>query len=215
MDIIDQFAKLISFLQNLGYLGIFLISLISSLIPFLPLPYLIFVVLSASKYDNFGLIFLGISAGIGGSIGKLTTYFLGRAGNFALSEERKKELEIFRKLSRKYGFIGVLIFAITPLPDDVLYFPLGLGKFDLRAFLIANLIGKSLLAIFVAYLSKTYYNLARAIAGESLDFMITLIAMIGALILSFILLKIKWSKVVEILQKEGIKGLFKNLKEII
>jgi membrane protein DedA with SNARE-associated domain len=214
MDLSDLFRNFIEQIIGLGYVGIFLISLIASSIPFLPLPYLILVVLTASQYDYLDLFIYCLMAGLGGSIGKLTTYYLGRTTNLALSEEKKKQLEFFRKITRKYGTIGVFIFAITPLPDDILYFPLGVGKFDFKRFFFANMLGKILLVMIVGFLSKTYYNIAKDIAGESLNFQVTIIAIIFAIILTILLLKINWYNTYTILEKEGVKGLVKNFRKV-
>lgn len=214
MDLFDLFRNFIGEIIKLEYAGIFIISLIVSSIPFLPLPYLILVVITASKYEYFELFIYCLMAGLGGSIGKLTTYYLGRTTNLALSKEKKKELEFFRKIARKYGTIGVFIFAITPLPDDILYFPLGVGKFDFKRFFIANMLGKILLVMIVGFLSKTYYDTAKSIAGESLNLQITIIAIIFAIILTILLLKINWYNVYTILEKEGVKGLIKNFRKV-
>jgi len=214
VDLLSSFEAFIDTLLGLGYVGIFLISLIASSIPFLPLPYLIIIVISASKYDLWGLILLSAIAGLGGSIGKLTTYFLGRGANLALNTEKRKQLEIFRKMSRKYGMIAIFLFALTPLPDDVLYFPIGVGKFDFKRFFIANLAGKVTLSVIVGLISKAYYNIASIYVGESLNLTVSIIAIIAAILLTIILLLINWTKVYEITQKEGICGLLRNIREI-
>ncbi len=214
LSIIDLFQNLLDYLRNLGDLGIFLISLIGSGIPFFPLPYLLVVIFEAQHREFLGLLTLGIAAGLGGATGKLTVYYLGRGIRVALSEERKKEAEFFSKMARKYGAVSVFIFALTPLPDDVLYFPLGVVKFDVKVFLLANLLGKSLLGIFVAFLSGTYFNVVKMLFGEN-GLISSIIAILFALILAFILLRVRWSLVYNILEKEGIRGILKNLRRII
>ena len=68
---------LYGFALQYGYAGVFLISLLGSLVPFLPVPYLVVVILLSSKLDP---LTLGVLAGIGGSLGKITSYILGRSG---------------------------------------------------------------------------------------------------------------------------------------
>jgi len=215
MDPLDYLWQILNSLLQLGLTGVFLISFLGSIIPFLPLPYLAIVVILSQEYSNIDLIFLGLSAGIGGGIGKLTTYFIGRALNLKLSEKKKAELKIFSSLIKKYGTLGVFIFALTPLPDDVLYFPLGLAKFSFLRFFIPNLIGKTILAIFVAMLGHYYFEIAKNFFGESESILINLIAISFMIIITIFLLKIKWSKVYEIVQKEGICGLIKQWRNII
>ncbi len=217
LDLTNIFNYVLESLQNMGFLGIFLISLIGSLIPFLPLPYLAFVVLLAQKFNGIDLFLLGFSAGIGGSLGKLTTYGLGVLSYKTLPENKKEELKFFNMIIKKYGVIGVFIFAITPLPDDVLYFPLGLAKYNIKYFLIANMLGKTLLAIGVAYLSKFYFERAKYFLSSNDTLLTTIIAIIAMSIITIILLKMKWKITYEILQEEGCKGLLKirNIKRII
>ncbi len=214
MSIIETIQEFIHFLISLGDLGIFLISLLGSAIPFFPLPYLLLVILEARNRDFLGLIILGIIAGAGGAIGKITSYYLGRGARFALSEESKKELEFLSKIARKYGAIAIFIFAVSPLPDDALYFPLGVMKFDIKVFLIINALGKIMLSTLVAFLSGIYYNVIGIFFGET-DWISPLMAISFALILTLVLLRIKWSLVFAILEKEGIKGILKNLRKII
>jgi hypothetical protein len=69
----------------------------------------------------------------------------------------------------------------------------------------------------VAYLSKFYFEIVKYFLGNESIGIGTIIAIIAMTIITIILLKIKWKKVYEILQKEGWKGLLKiqNIKSII
>jgi len=76
------------------------------------------------------------------------------------------------------------------------------------------MLGKILLVMIVGFLSKTYYDTAKSIAGESLNLQITIIAIIFTIILTILLLKINWYNVYTILEKEGVKGLIKNFRKV-
>jgi len=119
----DAYSSLFGALQSYGYLGAFMISVLGSLVPFLPVPYLIPIVLMAKILDP---LILGVAAGVGGALGKITSYLLGRFGRRFLSEKRRRRMSILGRAVEKYGVAAVFLFALTPLPDDVIYIPVGL-----------------------------------------------------------------------------------------
>jgi membrane protein YqaA with SNARE-associated domain len=145
-----------------GYLGVFVASLAGSVIPFLPVPYLIVVVLLSGSLDP---ITLGVVAGLGGAIGKATSYFLGRSGYLASGPGTKRRLEFLGRFTRKYGALGVFIFAVTPLPDDIYLVPMGMVKFPFWRFMLATVLGKVILSTAVAYFGRGYFQLARFYIG--------------------------------------------------
>lgn len=95
-------ADLVSLLEalavNYGYSGVFLASLAGSLVPFLPVPYLIVVVLLSGTLDSF---VLGIVAGIGGALGKTSSHLLGKSGYLLPGRGTRKNLEFFGTFTRR------------------------------------------------------------------------------------------------------------------
>lgn len=208
----DFYHSLFTFLQAHGYLGAFLISVLGSLIPFLPLPYLMPIVLMAGQLDPF---FLGISAGVGGAVGKLTSYGLGRFGRRFLGEERRKKINVFGEAIGKYGAAAVFLFALTPLPDDVIYIPMGLTGLNIAKFMIANVLGKIVLSWIVAYTGRLYFDLAGIFLGEGSNFIATAIAIVVMSMITIIMLKVDWEKVVEEARTGGLlSGIRTMLKSI-
>ncbi|MDG6922006.1 MAG: hypothetical protein JRN67_01780, partial [Nitrososphaerota archaeon] len=116
----DVVTILYDFALQYGYTGVFVVSLIGSIVPFLPVPYLVIVILLSSRLDP---LTLGILAGIGGSLGKITSYALGRSGYALFKPNTRRNMDALRSLVGKYGDIGVFVFAITPLPDDIYLIP--------------------------------------------------------------------------------------------
>ncbi|MEM3021725.1 MAG: VTT domain-containing protein, partial [Candidatus Caldarchaeum sp.] len=147
-----------------GISGVFAVSILGSLIPFLPVPYLFVVVLLSDTIDP---LILGLVAGVGGSLGKITSYTLGRLGYRFLGQDSKNRMDALREIIGKYGDLGVFVFALTPLPDDVYIIPAGMIKLSFTRFLIANTLGKILLATAVAYLGRTYFHYTAILLGES------------------------------------------------
>ncbi len=58
------------FVHQLGYVGVFFTSLAGSVVPFLPVAYLIVVILLSGRLDSLAL---GVVAGVGGALGKATS----------------------------------------------------------------------------------------------------------------------------------------------
>ncbi|MEM4163588.1 MAG: VTT domain-containing protein [Candidatus Caldarchaeum sp.] len=190
-----------------GPAGVFAVSVLGSLIPFLPVPYLFVVVLLSETIDP---LILGLVAGVGGSLGKITSYTLGRLGYRFLGQGSKNRMDALREIIGKYGDVGVFVFALTPLPDDVYIIPAGMIKLSFARFLIANTLGKILLATAVAYLGRTYFHYTAIFLGESS--LISVIFAIAAMtVITVILLRVDWELALKIVRESGWRGVFKNL----
>ncbi|MCS7142828.1 MAG: VTT domain-containing protein [Aigarchaeota archaeon] len=197
--------------RTYGYVGIFAISIIGSAVPFLPLPYLFVVVLLSNVLDP---IYLGLAAGLGGALGKLTSYAIGRFGYTLLRERTKQRLDIVKRVIGKYGAVGVFIFALTPLPDDIYVIPMGMMRLEFIQFFTALLAGKVLLALFVALAGKYYIVTIELFTGESL-LTATLVGAVGLLVVTILLLRVDWELFVTVAREGGIKGVISNLSRIL
>lgn len=190
-----------------GPAGVFVVSLLGSVLPFVPIPYLFVVVLLSDTVDP---LLLGIVSGLGGSLGKITSYALGRMGYRFLGETRQRRMDALREIIGKYGVIGVFVFALTPLPDDVYIIPAGMMRLNFWRFLIANTLGKIILATLVAVLGRTYFEYARILLGES-TWITTGLAVLAMVIITVILLRTDWETMLQTLKKSGWKGVLQNL----
>jgi len=59
----------------------------------------------------------------------------------------------FQKLVKRYGAGAAFFAAATPIPDDLVYVPLGLAKYNPRKFFVATLTGKLVLCYVIVILS--------------------------------------------------------------
>jgi len=203
---------LLDFVAQYGYAGVFLASVVGSLIPFVPLPYLFIVVLLSDTLDP---LLLGIIAGLGGSLGKITSYFLGRSGYRFFRVSTKKRMDALRSLLGRYGDLGVFIFAVTPLPDDIYIIPIGMMRFDFWRFLLANTAGKVLLAIVVAYLGRAYFELVRFFVGGAATLPAIVAVIIFMVAITFLLLRVDWELTLQVVRKQGWRGVLSNLSAIL
>jgi membrane protein YqaA with SNARE-associated domain len=135
-------------IQAFGYPGIFVVSMLSSASIFLPLPGFIFIIAAAPFLNPFAV---GILAGAGSAVGELTGYVLGKGSHKALKRKDYAWLERGEKwFTKRRGFLFIIIFAATPLPDDVTGILGGMFRYDWRRFLLASFIGKTLLNLALA-----------------------------------------------------------------
>lgn len=141
-----------------GYLGVFFASLIGSASIVFPLPSFAVVIAAGSQLDP---LWVGIVSGIGAAAGELTGYGAGY-GIYHLKKklgkgrkEKKKERKWAKTLNKwfrkDFGFAIVFLFAVSPLPDDIIGIYCGAIRYDVRKFFVAMLIGKIILGIALAY----------------------------------------------------------------
>ena len=164
--------KLIVITQGANYFWALLISfgicfLGSASIGFpVPFPFVLFSLSNSVylKYSNMGLeitqilqtgsfwleiLFLALIGGLGSALGESTGYAVGY-GAKKITEERNSELlsnvDGFGKLilkNQKRTPLYIFLFALTPLPDDILFLPLGMIKYPFWKCIIPGWLGKN------------------------------------------------------------------------
>ena len=153
MDIWDFFPF---FSPEVGYLGLALVSFLGSLIPFVPIPSFILLV-TMSVGDQFDIHILAILAAVTATFAKQIIFYASYGGRRIISEKTKTRMLPFQRLVKKYGAAAAFVAAATPIPDDLVYVPLGLAKYNPRRFFISTLLGKLLLC-YILVLSSLYLS---------------------------------------------------------
>lgn len=183
---------------NYGYFGIFLISLIGALSIFFPLPYTV-VIFWLGSTGTFNPFLIAIAAGIGSAVGELSGYTLGFYGRKVISTERRRKMEFMLKVFDRFGPVAIFLFALTPLPDDLLFIPLGIMHYNLVKAFIPALIGKTCMNFIVAYGGSVTNQLIKQFFGEGSDWIAVLLGGILGIILFIIVMvvmfKIDWEKI--------------------
>jgi membrane protein YqaA with SNARE-associated domain len=140
---------LLSLVNSFGYLGIFILGVISSATLFIPTPAFVIVFLVAPLFNP---VLLGFFAGLGAAIGEMSGYLIGLGGEHVLLKKYKKKLKDVEKHFEKYGAnLIIFIFAATPLPFDVVGLFCGVVKYPLKHFFIATLAGKLVKYWFISF----------------------------------------------------------------
>jgi len=149
LDIWDFFPF---FSSEVGYVGLALVSFFGSLIPFVPIPSFILLI-TMSTGDQFDLHVLALTAAITATVAKQIIFAISYGGRRIISEKTKQRMRPFQKLVKKYGAGAAFFAAATPIPDDLVYVPLGLAKYNPLRFFIATLTGKIVLCYVIVILS--------------------------------------------------------------
>ncbi|HDQ06923.1 MAG TPA: DedA family protein [Candidatus Bathyarchaeota archaeon] len=181
------------FAHQFGYLGVFIISFIGSVSVVFPVPYTIVIYLLGAVLDPF---FVAISGGLGSALGEFSGYALGYYGRTVVSKERRRKMDYMVKIFDRYGPAAIFLFALTPLPDDLLFIPLGVMRYSFLKAFVPAVLGKTLMTFIVAYSGQQSITIIKTLFGESglLGMVITSALLI---IIIVAMIKIDWEKLFE------------------
>ncbi len=205
-----EIQQLTEWMQGLatqyGYFGIFLISLLGAMSIFFPIPYTVVIFTLGAYFDP---VAIAIVAGIGAAIGEFSGYMLGLYGRKLISKERREKMEFMLKVFNRFGPLAIFVFALTPLPDDLLFIPLGILRYDIVKALIPALIGKICMNFIVAYSGRYAVGVIKDIFGEEGDWIAalfgTLLAIVLFIIVMIIMFKVDWEKLFEKYERKRFK----------
>ena len=160
----DIWAWMSDMVINYGYMGAFMISLFGNFTIFFPVPFTITIYAAGVTLDP---IILGLVCGIGSTIGEFSAYLIGRGGRRIIDNRYGDRLESARLLIQRHGMAVIFLFAVLPLPDDLILIPMGMMKYDLRKAMVAMFLGKTIMCMTVAYAGRYSYSFIRDIFASS------------------------------------------------
>jgi membrane protein YqaA with SNARE-associated domain len=189
---------MMSLSEHFGYFGIFLLSLIGAVSIFFPIPYTAVIFAMGAQFEP---LLIAVASGVGSTIGEFSGYLLGFGGRKVLSEKLRKKMSFLVKLLDRFGPLVIFLFALTPLPDDLLFIPLGVLRYNLVRAFVPALIGKFCMSLIVAYSGRFSLQIIRDIFGLEGDWISAVIGFtlgLALLILVFvIMLKVDWEQFFE------------------
>lgn len=137
-------------LEIYGYLGVFIVSLITCSSIVVPVPGWILV---ATMGAILNPLLVGIISGLGGTLGEMTGYLLGYGGRMAI-----ENTTIYNKLvqwMKRWGSVTIFVLALIPNPFfDIAGAAAGLLRFPIWKFIIFGAAGRVPKHIFFAYLGE-------------------------------------------------------------
>ena len=194
-----DFADIFPFAPEGGMLILALVNFFGSLIPFVPLPG--FLLLATMSVGNeYNLHALALISAVSAAIAKQIIFTISFGGRKIMSEKTRKRMRPFERLVKKYGAAAAFVAAATPMPDDIIFIPLGLAKYNPKRFFIATLSGKIVLSYIIVFIS---HHLGFSLVEPFLENIddptpifvgfVVFVAMMTAVIV--LLLKLDWQRI--------------------
>jgi len=147
--------SLFPFASEVGYLALGLVSFFGSLIPFVPIPSFVLLATMAVG-EPFNLHFLAIIAAVTATLAKQIIFYISYHGGKIIKGKTRTRMKPFERLVRRYGGGAAFLAAATPVPDDLVYIPLGIAKYNPRRFFLATLLGKLVLSYVIVFASHFF-----------------------------------------------------------
>jgi len=185
----------LSIAQQYQFLGVFLISFIGAVSIVFPIPYTLVILLLGTGGMN--PLILTFAGGLGSALGEFSGYALGYYGRRIISQERRRKMDFFLKIFDRYGPLAVFLFALTPLPDDLLFIPLGILRYKFWKMFLPCVAGKTLMCSFLAYFGGLFRDIILLVFGEEESWVGMLITTALLVFVLIVLLKVDWEKVFE------------------
>ncbi|MDA9235791.1 VTT domain-containing protein [bacterium] len=146
-----DFTDIFPFAVGDGYIILALVNFFGSLIPFVPLPG--FLLLATMSIGNeYDLHILALVSAVSATAAKQIIFYVSFKGRKIISKKTLKRMRPFQRLVTKYGAAAAFVAAATPMPDDIIFVPLGLAKYNPKRFFISTLVGKIVLSYSIVFL---------------------------------------------------------------
>jgi membrane protein DedA with SNARE-associated domain len=136
-------------------------------------------------------------------LAKIIIFIASYYGRNILSNKTKTNMQPLQKLLSKYGAIGAFLAALTPIPDDLIYIPLGLAKYSAKKFAIATFLGKFIFGEIIVwgtvFLGRPIMEevLSVSDASNQLSTIVVAVLTVALLILVlFFTFKVDWGKII-------------------
>ena len=187
----EFFATLFS---GYTYPFVFFIIFVISVIPILTPPTWIVIVSAYSLNDQLNPILLSMIGASAAIAGRLILLQLSTAGRKAINDHRKNSLDRFRKYleKKRYGYlIGTLLFALLPLPSNMLFISYGLMKAKSIGIVVGFWLGRFIAYFIMINLSQYFFNSFKDILNAD-TLSLIFIDIVGILMTVFMLL-IDWN----------------------
>ena len=190
MDLWGWMAQIV---QQYGYAGAFLISIVGNFTVFLPVPYAITIYTFGATLDP---LLLGIASGLGSTIGEFSAYLIGVGGRKVLEERYGSRFDTAKLLVEKHGMLIIFVFALLPHPDDIIFVPLGMMNYDLKKALAAAFLGKLGMSWVLAYAGRYSFSFIKNLF-DSGGYLGGIVSTILLIVIIIALIKVDWTRFID------------------
>ncbi len=185
----------------LSYINILIVSFITSIILFVPIPY-VPVLIATSFNEKLDPNLIALISTVGVTAGRSIIFLASYYGRKILKDRTKEKMIPLQRLLMRYGWIGAFISAITPFPpDDMIIILLGIAKYNPLKFVIANFAGKLIANMAVVWGAVLMGKpLIEQIFAQSqsplLLIVISVISVASVVLIIYSLIKVDWAKII-------------------
>lgn len=187
--------------EILSYINILVVSFITSIILFVPIPY-VPVLIATSFNEKLDPNLIALISTVGVTAGRSIIFLASYYGRKILKDRTKEKMIPLQRLLMKYGWIGAFISAITPFPpDDMIIILLGIAKYNPLKFVIANFAGKLIANMAVVWgavlMGKPLIEQIFAQSQSPLMLIvISAISVASVVLVIYSLIKVDWAKII-------------------
>ncbi len=185
----------------LSYINILIVSFITSIILFVPIPY-VPVLIATSFNEKLDPNLIALISTVGVTAGRSIIFLASYYGRKILKDRTKEKMIPLQRLLMRYGWIGAFISAITPFPpDDMIIILLGIAQYNPLKFVIANFAGKLIANMAVVWGAILMGKpLIEQIFAQSqsplLLIVISAISVASVVLIIYSLIKVDWAKII-------------------
>jgi len=141
-------------LQNLGYVGVFLVGMLANATIFLPAPSWALTIAAGATLNP---LFVALAAAAGEALGEITGYLAGSSGSIVL--EDRENYQKSARLMKRWGVWFIMVLAFIPNPAfDIVGIIAGALRMPIPKFLWGTFLGKFVRALLLAYGSYGVFN---------------------------------------------------------
>jgi membrane protein YqaA with SNARE-associated domain len=134
-------------LASYGYVGVFLVTLVTTAALIAPAPYLAVIALAGAMLDP---ALVALTAGVAAAIGEFSGYLVGRSGRCMLPPSRL--VVRLERVMRRHGALCVLLVNLVPNPVvDAMGMIAGASRMSVPVFVAATFLGKTARFLLIAY----------------------------------------------------------------
>ncbi|MFY9964489.1 MAG: VTT domain-containing protein [Nitrososphaeraceae archaeon] len=195
------FEAVFSIGGSLGYSGVLLVTLLISLIVFVPIPY-IPVLIIALLSGRFDPNLLALASATGVTLGRTTIFLASYHGRSLIKKKTLSRMTPLQIFLAKYGSLGSFIAALSPIPpDDIIIILLGISKFTPWKFVVTTFFGKLIVNLAVVWILLLWGRpLAQQILDRSTEpmylalFAAASISVVGLLL--YIVTRLDWGSII-------------------
>lgn len=203
-----MFESIGSLVNQYGLWGIFIASFIGNAIPYSAVPYVAFILAYSATSNIESYLIVSIAGGAGATLGKILIFLASKLGGKKLSKETRENAKYFLELMKKkyLGFLVIVLFALTPLPDDIIYVPLGIAGYTFLNFILGVFIGKFFLVLLVAFLGKSAYSILEISLNTHYIWLGVSVLILATFYIILIVFYLNWKGIITTLSEKGLKA---------